>query len=106
MGEQDVVDTLGVSPGGGAEVGLITQSQWGAVRALFERGMARKAIARELGLDVKTVKKWLRQDFEPQHRRSRGRLADGLEEFLRARAMEVGFNGAVLFREAKERGFG
>lgn len=105
MGEQDVVDTLGVSPGGGAEVGLITQSQWGAVRALFERGMARKAIARELGLDVKTVKKWLRQDFEPQHRRSRGRLADGLEEFLRARAMEVGFNGAVLFREAKERGF-
>lgn len=105
MDQPDVVDTLGASPAGGAEVGLITQSQWGAVRALFERGMGKKAIARELGLDVKTVKKWLRQDFEPQHRRSRGRLADGLAEFLQARAVEVGFNGAVLYREAKDRGF-
>ncbi len=105
MDEQDVVDSLGASPAGDAGAGLISQSQWGAVRALFERGMGKKAIARELGLDVKTVKKWLRQDFEPQHRRSRGRLADGLAEFLRARAVEVGFNGAVLFREAKDRGF-
>lgn len=38
MGEPDVVDTLGASPAGGAEVALITQSQWGAMRVLFERG--------------------------------------------------------------------
>ena len=105
MDERHEVDSLGASPGGGAEGDLISESQWGAVRTLFAHGMSRKAIARKLDLDVKTVKKWLKQEFEPQRRRSRGRLAEEFSEFLRARSLEVGFNGAVLYREAKGRGF-
>lgn len=105
MGSGHEVDTLGVSPGGDAEGQLISESQWGAVRTLFAHGMSKKAIARKLELDIKTVKKWLKQGFAPQRRRSRGRLADELAEFLRARSLEVGFNGAVLYREARERGF-
>lgn len=84
---------------------MISESQWGAVRALFERGVNRKAIARELGLDIKTVRKWLRRGFEPQQRRPRGRLLDRFSEFLRARSVEVGFNTAVLFRELREQGY-
>ena len=105
MDEQHEVDTLGAGPGGGAEGELISESQWGAVRALFERGVSRKAIARELGLDIKTVRKWLRRSYEPQRRRSRGRLLDRFSEFLRARSVEVGFNGAVLLRELRAQGY-
>lgn len=105
MDEQLEVDTLGAVPGGGAEGELISESQWGAVQALFERGRSRKAIARELGLDVKTVRRWLRRGFEPQRRRARGRLLDRFGAFLRARAAEVGFNAAVLLREVREQGY-
>lgn len=105
MDERHEVDTLGAAPGGGAEGDLISESQWGAVRALFARGLKRRAIARELGLDVKTVRKWLRRDYEPQRRRCRGRVLDGFAEFLRARAVEVGFNTAVLLRELREKGY-
>jgi transposase len=84
---------------------LISESQWGAVRSLFERGRSRKSIARELDLDIKTVRKWLRQSFEAQRRRSRGRALDDFEEFLRARAVEVGFNAAVLLRELRSQGY-
>jgi DNA invertase Pin-like site-specific DNA recombinase len=76
MDEQHEVDTLGAGPGGSAGGELISESQWGAVRALFERGVSRRAIARELDLDIKTVRKWLRRSYEPQRRRSRGRLLD------------------------------
>lgn len=105
MSERHEVDTRGAAPGGGAEGELISESQWGAVRSLFERGRSRKSIARELGLDIKTVRKWLRQSFEAQRRRSRGRALDDFEEFLRARAVEVGFNAAVLLRELRSQGY-
>lgn len=105
MDEQHVVDTLGAGPGGGAEGELISESQWGAVRALFERGVSRKAIARQLDLDIKTVRKWVRRSYEPQRRRPRGRLLDRFSEFLRARSAEVGFNGAVLLRELRGQGY-
>ena len=105
MSEGHEVDTQGAAPGGGAGGELISESQWGAVRALFERGVSRKAIARELGLDVKTVRKWLRERYAPQHRRGRGRLLDRFADVLRARALEVGFNAAVLLRELRSQGY-
>lgn len=105
MDELHEVNTLSAGPEGGAGGALISESQWGAVRALFERGLKRKAIARELDLDVKTVRKWLRRGFEPQRRRCRGRQLDQFAAFLRARAVEVGFNTAVLLREVREKGY-
>jgi hypothetical protein len=51
-------EMLAVAPAGAAEECLISQSTWGAVRALWEQGVAKKAIVRELGLDIKTVRKW------------------------------------------------
>lgn len=98
-------EMLPVAPGGVSEERLIDKSTWGAVRALWERGVAKKAIARELGLDIKTVRKWCRQSWEPQKRRSRGRVLDAWEGFLRARAPEVGFNAMVLHRELSGLGY-
>ncbi len=97
-------EKLPAAPGGAAEAKLTDETTWGAVRALIARGLTKKAIARELGLDIKTVRKWCRQSWSPQRRRSRGRMLESWEEFLRGRAPEVGFNAAVLHRELVEKG--
>jgi transposase len=98
-------EILSAAPAGAAEGELISESDWGAVRALRERGMSLKQIARDLDLDIKTVRKWARQGWRPQQRRPRGRSLDCHAEFLRARAPEVGFNAQVLHREMKARGY-
>lgn len=95
---------LSVAPEGATEVTVIEESTWGAVKALWERGIAKKAIARELGLDIKTVRHWCREAWQPQKRERKSSLAPW-DEFLRARGPEVGFNAAVLHRELAVLGF-
>jgi transposase len=98
-------EMLAGAPGGASEVSLIEESVWGAVRGLRERGLSRKAIARELDLDVKTVRKWLQRAWSPQRRAGQARGLDPWESFLRGRAPEVSFNAAVLHRELLAQGY-
>ena len=95
---------LGAAPGGAAEVDLIGESVCGAIHALRDRGVSKKRVARELGLDVKTVRKWWRRPWSVPRRRGRGKLLAPQEALLRARAPEVGFNAAVLHRELVDQG--
>jgi len=70
------------------------------------RGEGAKRIARELGVDRKTVKRWLRiGSWEPRRSRQRPRLIDRFTEFIAQRAPEVGWNGVVLHRELVGLGF-
>ena len=45
------VEILPTAPGGAVEGGLVSETQWGAVRALRERWVSVRRIARKLGLD-------------------------------------------------------
>jgi transposase len=90
---------LPAAPGGALGGDLVDERLWGAIAALRERGAAKKAIARQLGLDVKTVRKWWDRTWKAQERRRRGRRLDRWAAFLRARAPEVGYNSVVLCRE-------
>ena len=105
MDKQSGGEMLAVAPEGAAEVSLLEESAWEAVRGLRERGLSRKAIARELELDIKTVRKWLLRPWAPQRRPGQGRSLDVWESFLRGRAPEVGFNAAVLHRELVGQGY-
>src|SRR2546426_5548425 len=105
MQEPKSSPSLSAAPVGAAEGEVINQNVYGAVRTLAEQGAPKKAIARQLGLDVKTVRKWLRRTWAPERRRARGRLLDRWREFLQARAPEVGFNGVVLMREMAALGY-
>src|SRR5437867_1767969 len=91
--------SLAAAPEGAVEGEVINQNVYGAIRALAEQGESKKGIARQLGLDVKTVRTWLKRPWRVQTRRARGRQLDAWREFLRARAPEVGFNAVVLTRE-------
>src|SRR4051812_12172100 len=105
MDESSGQAVLDAAPGGAAEVSLLEESAWEAVRGLRERGLSRKAIARELDLDIKTVRKWLLRPWAAQRRPGQGRSLDAWESFLRGRAPEVGFNAAVLHRELMGQGY-
>ena len=90
---------------GVAEAEVIGRDTWGAIRALFESGRKKKEIARELDLDIKTVRKHLNRTWAPQRRKARGRLLDAYAVFIQGRAPEVGFNGEVLLRELRGLGY-
>jgi transposase len=93
------------APAGAAEAEVIGRDTWGAIRALFEGGRKKKEIARELDLDVKTVRRHLNRSWAPQTRKPRGRLLDAYSVFIQGRAPEVGFNGEVLLRELRGLGY-
>ncbi len=94
-----------VAPGGGTEGIVIRQTQWGAIQELRGQGLSKKAIARELRLDIKTVRKWLRNEWKRRQTAAAEKDLDRFEGFLRGRAPEVDFNGEVLKRELEEQGW-
>jgi hypothetical protein len=92
--------SLTAAPEGAVEGEVINQNVYGAVRALAEQGVSKKGIARQLGLDVKTVRTWLRRPWRVQTRSRRGRQLDVWREFLQARAPEVGKTSRMLSGES------
>lgn len=75
------------------------------VQARLERGEKIKRIARELGIDRKTVKRWWRQGGWKPQSRQRPRGIDPYGEFVRRRGPEVDWNAVVLHRELGALGF-
>lgn len=75
--------------------------------ARLARGERVKTIARDLGVDRKTVKRWRRVgQWQPRRGRPRSRGLDRYVERLAQRGPEVGWNAGVLHRELQGLGFG
>jgi transposase len=96
---------LSSAASGVEEETMIDQSQWAALRVLFERGVPKREIARQLDLDPKTVRKYLATSWRPQTRPGRRSALEAWRDFLEARAPEVGFNAVVLLRELRPLGY-
>jgi len=77
------------------------------VQKLFRQGVSRREIARQMGLDRKTIRKYLNPVTGPPVKkpRSRGSLLNGFEDYLRQRISQGCTNAEVLFREIKTRGY-
>ena len=76
------------------------------VLARLARGEGVKTIARELGVDRKTVKRWRRLgQWHPRHGRAQPRGMDPYRARLAQRGPEVGWNAVVLHRELVSLGF-
>lgn len=76
---------------------------------LHRQGLSVSAIARQLGLDRKTVSKYLERGLEPPQygpREPRPRLLGPYEDYLRERvAQHPGLTARRLLREVSERGY-
>jgi transposase len=81
-------------------------ARYESVMALARRGVAKKQIARELGLDCRTVRRWIGSGVFPEripvHRRS---SVDVHAVYLDMRWRQGCHNGSQLWRELRERGF-
>lgn len=76
------------------------------VLARLARGEGIKTIARELGMDRKTIKRWRRLGhWQPRRRGPRPCGLDLYRERLAQRGPEVGWNAVVLHRELQGLGF-
>ena len=74
------------------------------VLARLARGECVKAIARELGVDKKTIKRWrARGEWRPRTTAGRAKAIDAYRLFLARRGPEVGWKGMVLHRELRTR---
>lgn len=94
------------TPEDSAEGPVLREDVVQAILARLARGEGVKRIARELGVDRKTVKRWKRVgQWQPRQTRSRPRQLEPYVDFLERRGPEVGWNGAVLYREVRTLGF-
>jgi transposase len=92
-------------PAGAVEAVMLREDVVQEIMARLSRGDGVKRIARELGIDRKTVKRWrARGSWRPQRRRRRRRL-ETFGVFIDRRGPEVGWNAAVLHRELQTLGF-
>ena len=83
------------------EVEMVGQDRWEEIHRRAGAGASIRAIARELDVDRKTVRRCLRQtEWKPYQRAAR---ADTLlathASYLRRRAADVGYSAQVLFQE-------
>jgi len=76
------------------------------VLARLGRGEQVRALAREYGVDRKTIRAWRgRGTYRPRARRRGSRVLAEYVEWLTARAPEVEYNAAVLHRELVGQGY-
>ena len=83
------------------------QQRYDAVKALHEQGVSNRGIARQLGMDVRTVAKYLAAEtcpFYPEGRTGPGKL-DPYKETLRRRWLEGCENASQLYREIQQQGY-
>ncbi len=81
-------------------------SRYEQVMELARRGMSKLQIGRELGLDHRTVSRWMHSDGFPELQpRCRVRSVDAYADYLEQRLQEGFHNATQLWRELREQGF-
>ena len=85
---------------------LLDEGMAEAIRRMHARGMSKKGIAREIGLDIKTVRKWIATEWRPQRRERKEPAAlSKYDEWIGKRFAEVGYSAKVLHRELGGQGY-
>jgi len=85
---------------------MLTEEGFQAIQALKREGLKKKKVARILGLDPKTVRKyWKKSRWEKQTRGSKSSALLPFREHLLKRAPETDYSAMVLFLELRDRGY-
>lgn len=105
--ELGVLRSLEPSQGEAQEVKTMVNSQeYQAVKALRDKGWKTKAIARELGRDPKTIRKYVKlADYPGPRQTAKASKLAPFREHLERRMGEVNYQATVLHQELKEQGF-
>lgn len=86
-----------------SEAVMVGQERWEDIRRMFfEEKVAIAEIARRLAIDRKTVRRWLRKQWQPYQRAAKEEtLLSTHADFLRERASQVQYSAQILFQELR-----
>jgi transposase len=86
---------------------MIDFELWTEVHARFRQGHGKRKMARELGVDRKTIKRILAQERPAPYRRTvtRPTVVTPYLDAIRRRAAEVDYNAYRIFQELQARGY-
>ncbi|KJE28760.1 integrase core domain protein [Geobacillus kaustophilus] len=87
---------------------MMTRGEFFMIKEMYERGMSISDIARELGIDRKTVRKYIHSPNPPSKfkRKPRKSKLDPFKPYLQKRMLEDGvFNSEKLFFEIRQQGY-
>ena len=85
---------------------MITVEDWVMIKHMHKQGVPKARIARELGLDPKTVDKAISEDEHPEHKRQpRGSILDPYKDYIKQRLDKYDLTGTRILREIQERGY-
>ena len=86
---------------------MVKSDLWHEIHSRFKLKETKKAIARALSLDVRTVRRVLRQEAPRAYERVRkgSRLLAGFEDRIRQRAAAVGFCAMAIYEELRAQGY-
>jgi transposase len=85
---------------------MITLEDWIMIKHMHKQGVPKARIARELGLDRKTVRTAIDRDGCPKHeRQSMGSILDPYKDYIKQRLEKYDLTATRLQREITERGY-
>lgn len=86
---------------------MIDFELWTEIHARFRRGQGKRTMARELGLDRKTVKRILAQERPGSYRRTvpRPSVVTPYLDYIQRRAVGVDYNAYRIFQELQAQGY-
>lgn len=98
-----------MEPGNGfhcKEGRMVSPEGFTAIQQLKRQGVKKRKVARLLGLDVKTVRRyWDLREWPEADRRNRGSVLAAWEAYLRQRAPETDYCARVLFLDIRAKGY-
>lgn len=85
---------------------MITLEDWIMIKHMHKAGVPKARIARELGLNRRTVDRAINEDEPPKHKRqSSGSILDPYKDYIKQRLDKYDLTGTRILREIKERGY-
>jgi transposase len=87
------------------EVPMLSKEDYLMIKAKLESGVYQKDIARELGVDPRTIRRALRRGGAPRPKRRRASKLDPYKPLVDKLLEENVWNAVVILRELQERGY-
>jgi len=85
---------------------MITIEEWAMIKHMHRQGVPKARIARELGLDPKTVDRAIKTEEHPKRKeRAQGSILDPYREYINQRLEKYDLTATRILREIKERGY-
>lgn len=85
---------------------MITLEEWVMIKHLYRQGVPKARIARELGLDPRTVDRAISSDEHlEREKQSRGSILDPYKDFIKQRLEKYDLTATRILREIQEQGY-